>query len=61
MRIAFCKNVFGPKRGLYFSDMGFPQEKHTNAGLADASANRKWKAAFNYGFLEWQFCAIHAA
>ncbi len=44
-----------------FPDVGFAQEKHTDAGLSDAAANGKGKFFVNDGFLEGKAGAFRAA
>ena len=46
---------------MYFSDMRFAQEEHTDTGLADSSADGVGKLFVQNRFLEIQLAAVIAA
>ena len=54
-------DVVGPDGAVHFADMCFPQEEHTDSGLADPSADGEGKPVFQDGFLERKQCALGAA
>src|SRR5699024_9946279 len=52
---------FGPDGTLYFTDMGFAEEEHAQAGLADTASDGQRKRAVKDTLLEWKARPFFAA
>ena len=50
--LALCDHIFRPQRGLYFSNVCFAQEEHTDTGLSDTAADCLRESAVQNRFLE---------
>ena len=59
--LALCDHIFRPQRGLYFSNVRFAQEEHTDTGLSDAAANSVWKFFVDDCFLERKIFSLFTA
>ncbi len=53
--------LFGPDGCLDFADVGFVEEEHAEAALADASADGVRQTAFDEHFVEGEFPTFGAA
>ena len=54
-------DLIRPYGYLNLSDVGFPQEEHTDSGLADAAADGLRQFAVKECLLEWQLSPLFAA
>ena len=59
--LALCDHIFWPQRGLYFSNVCFAQEEHTDTGLSDAAADGVWKFFVDDCFLERKIFSFFTA
>ena len=46
---------------MYFTDMSFAEEEHTDTGLADTAADGIWQFFVKDRFLEWKLSAVVTA
>ena len=58
---SFIVDFIRPYGDLNLSDMRFPEEEHTDSGLADSAADGLRQSAFQKVFLEWKLGAFFAA
>ena len=54
-------DFFWPERYMYFSDMRFTQEEHTDSGLSDTATDGVRKFFVQDGFLERKLSSVIAA
>ncbi len=61
MRQRFFYHIIRPHGRLYFADMCFPQEKHTDTGLTDTAADGQRQFIMQDRFLERKLCPFGTA